>query len=150
MNRKAHGRLRLLADAAAGLAVAWAAGVQAAQVEVHVTGVTDTRGHVRVELCTRKTFLTESCPYGGASPAMVGETLVEVEAPPGEYAVQAFHDETDTGRVHQNLLGIPHERIGFSNDAPLGLRGPSFDAAAVFIGEEARRITLRLRHLFGN
>jgi uncharacterized protein (DUF2141 family) len=142
--------MRLLAGSAAGLVVAWAGWIHAAQVEIRVTGVTDTRGHVRVELCTRKTFLTDFCPYGGASPAIVGETLVEVEAPPGEYAVQAFHDETDSGRVHQNILGIPHERIGFSNDAPLGLRGPSFDAAAVFIGAEARRLTLRLRRLFGN
>jgi uncharacterized protein (DUF2141 family) len=150
MDRKGQGVLRRLAATAAGLAVSWAAGVQAAQVEVRVTGVTDTRGHVRVELCTRKTFLTEDCPYGGAAPATVGETLVQLEAPPGEYAVQAFHDETDSGRIHQNLLGIPHERIGFSNDAPLGLRGPSFDTAAVFIGAQARRITLRLRHLLGN
>jgi uncharacterized protein (DUF2141 family) len=125
-------------------------GARAAEVDIHVTGVAEPRGHVRVELCTRKTFLTEDCPYGAAAPATVGETVVQIDVPPGRYAVQAFHDETDCGKVHQNLLGIPHERIGFSNDAPLGLLGPRFEDAAVVIGAEARKITLRLRRLVGN
>jgi uncharacterized protein (DUF2141 family) len=139
----------LLTTALAALAFG-AVAARATVVIVRVTGVADPRGHVRVELCTRRTFLTDYCPYVGAAPAMVGETQVRVEAPPGEYAVQAFHDESDSGRVHQNLLGIPHERIGFSNDAPLGIRGPSFEAAAIVIGAEARIFTLRLRHLIGN
>jgi len=118
-------------------------------VEIDVTGVAAARGHVRVELCTKETFLTSSCPYQGEAPAVVGSTLVMVEAPPGEYAVQAFHDETDQGVVHQNLLGIPRERIGFSNDARLHARGPLFADAAFQVGDEGRRITIKLRRLFG-
>jgi uncharacterized protein (DUF2141 family) len=149
---RASGQIRrAFCGLAAGFALAGVAAVaHATVVIVRVTGVTDPRGHVRVELCTKRTFLTDFCPYGGAAPAMVGETQVRVEAPPGEYAVQAFHDVTDAGHVHQNLLGIPHERIGFSNDAPLGVRGPRFEAAAFVIGAEMRILTLRLRHLIGN
>ena len=121
----------------------------AATVQIEVTGVTQARGHVRVELCTRDTFLTDGCPYQGQAPAVVGATLVTVaDVPPGEYAVQAFHDVTDQGVVHQNVLGIPKESIGFSNDAPLRLRGPRFLDAAFLVGKEARSITLRLRRLF--
>jgi uncharacterized protein (DUF2141 family) len=120
----------------------------ASLVQIAVTGVTDPRGHVRVELCTRDTFLTSSCPYQGVAPATPGQTLVTIEAPPGEYAVQAFHDETDQGVVHQNLLGIPREKIGFSNDAPIRLSGPRFGDAAFSVGATVERITLRLRHLF--
>jgi uncharacterized protein (DUF2141 family) len=134
---------------AGGLAtLAPAAPAAAAIVEVAVTGVAEARGHVRVELCTRDTFLTEACPYQGAAPAKVGATLVRVEAPPGVYAVQAFHDETDQGVIHQNLLGVPRERVGFSNDAPVHVRGPRFKDAAFMVGDEAERITLRLRRLF--
>lgn len=124
---------------------------RAAQVDVHVTGVSNPRGHVRVELCTRQTFLTSSCPYTGAAPAMVGDTVVEIsEVPPGEYAIQAFEDDLDAGHVHQNLLGIPRERVGFSNDAPLHVQGPIFSEAAFKVGEGAREVTLRLRKvLFG-
>jgi uncharacterized protein (DUF2141 family) len=124
---------------------------RAAEVAVHVTGVSNPRGHVRVELCTRRTFLTDACPYTAAAPATVGETVVEIsEVPPGEYAIQAFDDDLDAGHVHQNILGIPRERVGFSNDAPLHVQGPIFSEAAFKVGEGAREVTLRLRKvLFG-
>jgi uncharacterized protein (DUF2141 family) len=142
---------RLLVGAAMGLAaVAIAVPAAATSVEVAVTGVARARGHVRVELCTRDTFLTEACPYQGAAPAEVGATVVQIpEVPPGVYAAQAFQDETDQGVVHQNLLGVPRERVGFSNDAPLHLRGPRFKDAAFRVGDDVKRITLRLRRLFG-
>ncbi|MBV8592858.1 MAG: DUF2141 domain-containing protein [Caulobacteraceae bacterium] len=150
-SKRARARIRLLATAilvAAPLAGA-AVAAHAGAVDVAVTGVPDDRGHVRVELCTRSTFLTEDCPYQGAAPARMGATLVRINnVAPGEYAAQAFHDVTDGGVVHQNLLGIPNERIGFSNDAPIHLRGPRFMEAAFVVGREARSITLRVRRLF--
>jgi uncharacterized protein (DUF2141 family) len=120
-------------------------------VEIAVTGVAQARGHVRVELCTKTTFLTKDCPYQGVAPAMRGATLVQISnVPPGEYAAQAFHDETDQGVVHQNAFGIPRERIGFSNDAPLRVKGPRFNDAAFSVGGEIRRITLKVKHLIGD
>ena len=119
-------------------------------VEIAVTGIAEARGHVRVELCTKTTFLTKDCPYQGMAPAMRGATLVQISnVPPGEYAAQAFHDESDQGVVHQNVFGIPRERIGFSNDAPLRVKGPRFNDAAFSVGGEMRRITLKVKHLFG-
>jgi uncharacterized protein (DUF2141 family) len=133
------------------IAVVTVGASRAAQVDVHVTGVPNPRGHVRVELCTRQTFLTDACPYTAAAPATVGDTVVQLsEVPPGEYAIQAFDDDLDAGHVHQNILGIPRERVGFSNDAPLHVQGPSFSEAAFKVGEGAREVTLRLRKvLFG-
>jgi len=118
-------------------------------VEVAVTGVVEARGHVRVELCTQDTFLTQDCAYQGAAPAQVGVTMVRIEAPPGLYAAQAFHDVTDQGKVHQNFLGVPREQVGFSNDAAVHVHGPRFKDAAFLVGDEVERITLRLRKFFG-
>ena len=126
-----------------------ASAAHAGLVEIAVTGIAQARGHVRVELCTKTTFLTKDCPYQGVAPAMRGATLVQISnVPPGEYAAQAFQDETDQGVVHQNALGIPRERIGFSNDAPLRVKGPRFNDAAFSVGGEMRKITLRVKHLF--
>ena len=122
----------------------------AALVEVAVTGVTDTRGHVHVELCTRDTSLKETCPYQGSAPASVGATVVKIAGvPPGQYAAQVFHDENDSGTVELNALGIPTEPIGFSNDAPIHVlrRGPIFTEAAFSVEREVQRITLKLRDL---
>jgi uncharacterized protein (DUF2141 family) len=130
---------------AAALATAPGQAARATTVEVDVTGVAEARGHVRVELCTRETFLTQDCPYQGAAPAAVGSTVVRIEAPPGVYAAQAFQDVTDEGKVHQNFLGFPREKVGFSNDAPVHVRGPRFKEAAFLVGNEVAKITLRLR-----
>lgn len=137
------------AGAAAALILISAGAAHATQVEVMVTGVRDTKGHVHVDICTRDTFLKEDCPYSGDANSTPGGTLVTVNnVPPGEYAVQAFQDKTDQGVIHQGLLGIPKEPIGFSNNAPLRLRGPSFRDAAIDVGRGVKRITLTLRHLF--
>jgi uncharacterized protein (DUF2141 family) len=135
--------------AAALAASLFAGAAHATKIDIHITGVEDDRGKVRVELCTKQTFLTGACPYSAAAPATAGETVIEVQAPPGEYAIQAYHDDTDSGHVHQNFLGIPKERIGFSNDAPLRFHGPKWDDAAIEVGTDPRSVTLRLRHLIG-
>ena len=125
---------------------AQASAVSAAIVEIAVTGVANARGHIHVDLCTQDTFLKDNCPYAGTAVATPGSTVVTIAGvPPGEYAAQVFHDEHDDGEVHRTVFGIPTEPIGFSNDAPLHLRGPKFKEAAFAVEHGVERITLRLR-----
>jgi uncharacterized protein (DUF2141 family) len=120
----------------------------AAVVEIAVTGVVEARGRIHVELCTQDTFLKPNCPYEGSAEAIPGSTVVKIQGvPPGQYAAQVFHDEHDDGKIHRNLLGIPTEPIGFSNDAPLHLHGPRFTEAAFAVEHRVERITLRLRNI---
>jgi uncharacterized protein (DUF2141 family) len=49
---------------------------------------------------------------------------------PGRYAVSVFHDENSNGKLDTNVLGIPREGVGASNDARGHLGPPKFDAAA--------------------
>jgi uncharacterized protein (DUF2141 family) len=112
--------------------------------------VPTSEGVVRVDVCTADTFLKTTCPYSGAAKATAGVTSVTVEGlPVGVYAVQAFHDRNDSGRLRRGAFGIPLEGVGFSNDAPLGLRGPSFARASFTHGADPQTITLRLRQ-FGS
>ena len=72
--------------------------------------------------------------------------MVEVkDLPPGVYAVQAYHDRNDNHKVDRNFLGLPVEAVGFSNDAPVGLSGPSFEAARFNFPGGEQTIALRLR-----
>lgn len=49
---------------------------------------------------------------------------------PGTYAVAAYQDEHNVGKITKNWLGIPTEAYGFSNDAAATLHAPSFKAAS--------------------
>jgi uncharacterized protein (DUF2141 family) len=147
LNRRINPRAALALGAVTLLA---AQSARAAEIEVYVTGVEQARGHVRVAICTQDNFLKRTCRYEGAAEAKPGLTVVRVGGvPPGVYAAQVFHDDTDAGVVHQNPLGIPREAFGFSNDAPLHLSGPRFSEAAFQVGASAAHITLKLRRLFG-
>jgi uncharacterized protein (DUF2141 family) len=121
---------------------------QAAQVTVDVENVRAPKGRIRVAICTQATFLGDSCPFKASAPATVGETTVVLpDVPPGTYAIQLFHDEYDDGTVHRTLFGIPTEGIGFSNDAPLHMKGPKFSEASFEVGAQSVELHIRLRRL---
>ncbi|MEX0609914.1 MAG: DUF2141 domain-containing protein [Balneolaceae bacterium] len=46
------------------------------------------------------------------------------DLPFGEYAIAVYHDKNKNGKLDSNLLGIPKEDYGFSNDAR-GKFGPA-------------------------
>lgn len=70
--------------------------------------------------------------------------LVFVGLPPGRYALKSFADENGNGKLDANLVGVPIERYGFSNDARGRMGPPTFDAAAVLLEATDSSIALRL------
>lgn len=153
----ANPRLRvslLLRRSSSGAILAWAVALvlgqaaAAAPVTIDVSNVRSPMGHIRFSICSRATFLHDSCEFEAKTPAVVGTTtIVFADIPSGRYAVQIFQDEYDDGIVHRGMLGIPTEGIGFSNDAPLHLHGPKFNEAAFDVGEHAVALRIRLRSL---
>ncbi len=124
-----------------------AAPARAATVIVTIEGVRNAHGHVLVALCTKATFLRPHCPWRGHSAAQPGSVEVTIEnVPPGIYAAQAFHDEDDNGRLDRTMLGLPKEAMGFSNNAPMRMGPPKFDAASFPVGEQGAKISFSLRY----
>ena len=68
------------------------------------------------------------------------------DIPPGNYAMAVVHDENMNGKLDTNLLGIPTEGYGFSND-PKGFIGPpSFSAASFSYNGENIDLTMSLHY----
>ena len=51
----------------------------------------------------------------------------------GYYAIAVFHDINHNGKLDTNLLGVPNEYYGFSNDATGFMSGPSFSKAKFYL-----------------
>lgn len=116
----------------------------AATVEVRVAGVT-ARGKVNVAVCDKARFLKQ-CAYSASAPAQAGETTVVVQGvPPGTWAVLAYQDENGNDQLDRNLIGIPKEPYGFSRDARGKFGPPSFEDAAIEVGDAPATANLRLR-----
>lgn len=64
--------------------------------------------------------------------------------PPGQYALSCFHDLNGNGKLDTNLMGIPTEPYGFSNNARPKFRAPKWNEAVVQLTEATRTIRVRL------
>lgn len=89
------------------------------------------------------------------SDGMLKELIVKAGAPtlevvfpglaPGTYAAAAFHDENGDGKFDKGFLGLPQEDYAFSNDAPVFLSAPGFDAAAFAVAGDVARISMPMK-----
>lgn len=68
------------------------------------------------------------------------------DIPPGTYALAVVHDENMNGKLDTNILGIPREGYGFSNDAKGLLGAPTFFAASFAYDGRYRDMTIALRY----
>ena len=116
-----------------------------APLTVHVDGVRDAVGEVRVEVCGRAAFVHSECEFRESVPAEKGRTSVTFPAvPTGEWAVQAYHDRNANHEVDRGVLGVPVEEVGFSRQPPVGLHGPMFGRSS-FVHGGAESVTVRLK-----
>lgn len=118
-----------------------AAATQAVRFEV--TGAASDKGLVRVSLCgdPKAPFPGGCVHYSGSEPAKRGALVIVTipRVPAGRYAVQAYHDENGNDRAE-----IPPEGYAFGNGTPFP---PSFDAAAITVGNGITRAPLKLQYL---
>lgn len=118
----------------------------AGDLTISITGISEAAGMVHWAVFdSAPAFDGEGAPVIAARSRVSGPTLTATvhDLPGGRYAVRLFHDSNGNGELDRNMLGIPREGYGFSNDA--GARGPaSFEEAAVSIDGDAR-IEVHLR-----
>ena len=114
---------------------------------VIVSGLSSDRGTVKIALSnSHENYYHYPSPYRGASAPILGGIAIWTfeDLPYGEYAVKVFHDENGNDRLDTNLLGIPREDYGFSNNAR-GIFGiPSYAKARFVLGESSLQITIRV------
>ncbi len=116
---------------------------------VNMTGLRSQSGTVLVCLWRQqdKEFpicsKTSSMQYIAAEPSGSNATVTFQNIPSGDYAISAFHDENQNGRLDRGFMGRPEEGIGFSNMTQ-GVQGrPSFDRAKFAVsGEKTISISL--------
>ena len=141
---------RLATLGAAALALLAPAFASAADLTVRIEGVRSADGDIRVALHRRADGVDFPDSAGilkaAMRPAGKAGDLVFADLAPGDYAVAAFHDEDRDGDLNTNLLGMPTEGYGFSNEARGTFGPPGFDAAAFTIraGEERPAVTVKL------
>jgi uncharacterized protein (DUF2141 family) len=143
---------RLLAFAAAlaacGSATAAPGPPRRVDLVVSLDGFREAKGHAIAKLYRegqdvlgRPSFLVRVDIENGRATAAFRGLL------PGPYAVVAFHDKNDNGRIDHNVLGLPAEPIGFSNGFSPGIIAgmPSFEKLRFDLGATGRVVSITVR-----
>lgn len=118
------------------------------RLEVTVVNIKDTTGDIRVGIFKdEKSFLKDAF-IGQVVKAGKGQVSVVFEnVPDGTYALSVVHDENKNGELDSNVIGIPSEGFGFSNDA-MGMFGPpSFEKSGFVLNKDDKKIKVTMRYL---
>ena len=138
--------MRPIATAVSLLALLFGLPCQAGDLTVQLTDIRAGTGIVKLGLVDAAGFDGKARPVQATGAPASGETQAFVfkDVAPGRYAVMVTHDENGNGKLDANMLGMPTEGYGFSNN-PRVMRKPTFDEAAFEVGAGGASITIELR-----
>jgi uncharacterized protein (DUF2141 family) len=106
---------------------------QANIIHVEISGLRSDKGEVECALFTSARDFPrngEKAVAHAKAGILHGRAACEFgDVVPGRYAVSVFHDENSNGKMDTNLMGIPREGVGASNNARGHLGPPKFDDA---------------------
>lgn len=74
------------------------------------------------------------------------DLVFECRLPPGKYAASVLHDENKSGDMDTNLIGVPKEGYGVTNNPKPKRRAARFDEALFDLSPEGREMTISLQY----
>lgn len=112
---------------------------------VRIENIKDDRGEIGVAIYDNDKDFLKKEKSGRFVPAKKGMVEVVFEnLPAGGYALSVMHDSNKNGQLDTNLLGIPKEGFGFSNNAMGTFGPPTFEKAK--INHQAGVVVIRMRY----
>ena len=103
------------------------------EFKLYIQGIEDIEGEIRIAVFNSKEKYTKEPIHAIVLPADSSTIIWKQEMlPSGEYAIAVYHDKNENGKIDTNLLGIPKENYGFSNNAR-GRFGPASWEDSMFI-----------------
>lgn len=106
---------------------------------VQVTGVESEGGTLRLAVyASEESFMDETqiAYFAEASVTDKGPQKITLQLPDGVYALAIYHDLNDDRELNTNLLGIPRESYGFSNNVMGTFGPPSFREASFSVSDD--------------
>jgi len=107
-------------------------------ISVHLVDLPSDEGKIFIMLCTREAYDNngEGCERGQVTPSRREASYVFENVPPGEYAIQAIHDENNNDEFDRKWYGKPKEAYGMSTNPEPRWGRPKFDDGVFTHGKE--------------
>lgn len=127
------------------LLAAAASASPAASLEIEVSGLRSTEGMVLLAVYDQaEAWMKKPLRAAAAQPGANGKSVIRLDnLPDGDYAISVIHDANGNRKLDSNVMGMPTEAYGFSNNASGNFGPPSFEAARFSVrGDALQRIQL--------
>lgn len=99
------------------------------QLTIKISNIEKIQGEIKVGVFNTDThFLKEGKVFKGYSVKVDKNTasFTISDLPKGEYAVSIYHDVNSDDKMNTNMIGIPKEPYGFSNNVKPIMSAPKF------------------------
>ena len=116
----------------------------AGSLTVNVSDVEKGKGHLMIALYkSEEDYKSGKASFYTKVEALNGQEIAVFEnLPDGEYAIKMYQDENDNNKMDFNMVGIPKEGYGFSNN--VGMFGAPEYTEAKFSVKESTAIEIDL------
>lgn len=108
---------------------------QTKTLEITLIGIEDIQGQIVVLVYDdEKNFLKDERKYPRRLKFPVthdGMAVSIADVPMKDCGIMLYHDKNDDDKCNRNMVGMPTEKIGFSNNARPKMRAPKFEEAKV-------------------
>jgi uncharacterized protein (DUF2141 family) len=114
-------------------------------MEVTIKNIKDQKGTIQLALYNSETDYLKKPITGKVISANTKEVTVSfTNLKPGNYAISVYHDANSNNEFDSNLIGIPKEPYGFSNNAMRRFGPPAFEDAKVILDKQVK-LTIELK-----
>jgi uncharacterized protein (DUF2141 family) len=114
---------------------------------VHIEGLSDSEGYVMVSVFDSEEAYKKGSPKTAKAKVEVADQkalAVFNDLKYGIYAVAVFHDRNANGKMDRNILGMPKESYGYSNNVRGSFGPPSFTKAKFEFDSPEKQIKIKL------
>lgn len=122
----------------------------AAPVKIKFTNTGKQRGVLKIAVFNNPRFFPDNAAgiiLKKSLPVTRSQTTAEIDVdlPEGDYAISVILDENGNDRLDTNVLGIPTERFGFSNNPSIRRGAPRFSQCEVRVEETGANLSINLK-----
>ena len=116
-------------------------------VIIKITGLLSEKGQVKIAVFnSSETWLGDHPVYNSTIDVTSQVVTWKInDVPYGEYGIAVFHDENKNGKMDKNLLGIPQEPYGFSNNMRVILGPPQWDRSKFVVNGSTTEVSIEVK-----
>lgn len=142
-------KLLIISSLTVALLIPCAAFSQGKSIKINIPNIKSEKGEILIALFNKTEGFPENANTAFQTAKLKAKKGVQSITMPniidGRYALAIFHDENGDGKMNKNMLGIPKEGYGVSNNVKNLMSAPTFNEAA-FTHNKDTELSIQLNY----